>query len=81
VRREPIFFPSPFHLTPYTFNFCPLKTGKDGFIGCFKLKDRLGIRAKGRKIHGSEVEYQLRECQTDYGGWQKLDDENTFDWN
>ncbi|MDX2439203.1 MAG: transposase [Desulfobacterales bacterium] len=46
-----------------------------------QIKDRLGIRAKGRKIHGSEDEYQLRECQTDYGGWQDLDDENTFGWN
>ena len=46
-----------------------------------QIKDRLGIRAKGRKIHGSEDEYQLGECQTDYGGWQDLDDENTFGWN
>ena len=46
-----------------------------------QIKDRLGIRAKGRKIHGSEDEYQLREYQTDYGGWQDLDDENTFGWN
>jgi putative transposase len=46
-----------------------------------QIKDRLGIRAKGRKIHGSEDEYQLREGQTDYGGWQDLDNENKFDWN
>ncbi len=46
-----------------------------------QIKDRLGIRAKGRKIHGSEDEYQLREGQTDYGGRQDLDNENTFDWN
>ena len=46
-----------------------------------QIKDRLGIRAKGRKIHGSEDEYQLCEGQTDYGGWQDLDNENTFDWN
>ena len=46
-----------------------------------QLKDRLGIRAKGRKIHGSEDEYHLREGQTDYGGWQDLNNENTFDWN
>jgi putative transposase len=26
-----------------------------------QIKDRLGIRAKGRKIHGSEDEYHLRE--------------------
>jgi hypothetical protein len=35
----------------------------------------------GRKVHGSEDEYQLREGQTDYGGRQNLDNENTFDWN
>ena len=46
-----------------------------------QIKDRLGIRAKGRKVHGSEDEYHLREEQTDYGGWQNLDNENTFDWN
>ena len=37
--------------------------------------------AKGRKIHGSEDEYQLREGQADYGDWQHLDNENTIDWN
>jgi putative transposase len=46
-----------------------------------QIKERLGIRAKGRKIHGSEDEYQLREGQTNYGDWQNLDHENTFDWN
>ena len=45
-----------------------------------QIKERLGIRAKGRKIHGNEDEYQLREGQTDYGDWQDLDDENTFAW-
>jgi putative transposase len=46
-----------------------------------QIKDRLGIRSKGRKIHGSEDEYQLREGQADYGDWQDLDNENTIDWN
>jgi putative transposase len=46
-----------------------------------QIKDRLGIRAKGRKVHGSEDEYHLRERQTDYGGWQNLGNENTFDWD
>ena len=46
-----------------------------------QVKDRLGIRAKGRKIDGSEDDaYQLREGQTNYGAWQDLDN-NTFDWN
>ena len=46
-----------------------------------QIKQRLGIRAKGRKIHGSEDEYQLRERQSSFGDWQNLDNENTFDWN
>jgi putative transposase len=46
-----------------------------------QIKERLGIRAIGRKIHGSEDEYQLRERQNNYGDWQNLDNENTFDWN
>ena len=46
-----------------------------------QIKARLGIRARGRKIHGSEDEYRLREGQTVYGAWQDLADENTFDWN
>ena len=46
-----------------------------------QIKQRLGIWAKGRKIHGSEDEYQLRERQSSFGDWQNLDNENTFDWN
>ena len=46
-----------------------------------QIKEQLRIRAKGRKIYGSEDEYQLREGQTDYGVWQDLDNEKTFDWN
>ena len=56
-----------------------IAVGDKSFID--QIKDRLGIRAKGRKIHGSEDEYQLREGQTDYDSWQDLDNENTFDWN
>ena len=41
-----------------------------------QMKERLGIRAKGRKIHGSEDAYQLRERRTNYGDWQNLDNEN-----
>ena len=37
-----------------------------------QIKERLGIRAKGRKIYGSEDEYQLREGQADYGDWQEI---------
>jgi hypothetical protein len=46
-----------------------------------QIKDRLGIRAKGRKIQGSQDEYQLREGQADYGGVQDLNNENALDWN
>jgi len=46
-----------------------------------QIKDRLGIRAKGRKIQGKEGEYQLCEGQSDYGGWHDLDNENSFHWN
>ena len=46
-----------------------------------QIKDCLGIRAKSHKVHGSEDEYHLREGQTDYGGWQNLGNENTFDWD
>ena len=46
-----------------------------------QIRERLGIRAKGRMIRGSEDEYQLREGQTNYGDWQNSDNENTFDWN
>ena len=56
-----------------------IAVGNKSFLD--QIKNRLGIRAKGRKIHGSEDEYQLREGQTDYGGRQDLDNENTFDWN
>ena len=56
-----------------------IAVGNKSFLD--QIKNRLGIRAKGRKIHGSEDEYQLRERQTSYGDWQNLDNENTFDWN
>jgi hypothetical protein len=32
-----------------------------------QIKDRLGIRAKGRKIQETEDEFQLREGQAVYG--------------
>jgi hypothetical protein len=38
------------------------------------------VCASGQKPVAKD-EYQLREGQTDYGGWQDLDNENTFDWN
>ncbi len=46
-----------------------------------QIKDRLGIRAKGRKILGREDEYQLHEGQTDYGDLQDLSHNNSYDWN
>jgi REP element-mobilizing transposase RayT len=46
-----------------------------------QIKDTLGIRAIGRKIHGTKDEYQLREGQTDFGDWQDFANSNSFDWN
>ena len=46
-----------------------------------QVKERLGIRAKGRKIHESGDGYQLSERQALYGDWHDADTENTFDWN
>ena len=62
-------------------NALPYLTGFGDKSFLEQIKDRLGIRAKGRKIHGSKGEDQLREGLADYGGWQNLDNENTFDWN
>jgi REP element-mobilizing transposase RayT len=46
-----------------------------------QIKERLGIRAKGRRIHEGDDEYQLREGQAVYGGWRDAETENTFDSN
>ena len=45
-----------------------------------QIRERLGIRAKGRKIYESDDEYQLREAQTVYGDWPDSEYENTFAW-
>ena len=45
-----------------------------------QIKERLGIRAKGRKIYKRDDEYQLREGQTVYGDWPDSEYENTFAW-
>jgi len=46
-----------------------------------QIKQRLGIRAKGRRIYKSQDEYQLRDPQAVYSDWHESDTENTFDWN
>ena len=46
-----------------------------------QIKERLGARAKGRKIQESKGEYQLRDGQSLYGTWHDSDTENTFYWN
>ena len=46
-----------------------------------QIKERLGIRAKSRKIRESGDGYQLSERQSLYGDWHDSDTENTFDWN
>ncbi len=45
-----------------------------------QIKERLGIRTKGRKIFESDDEYQLREGQTVYGDWPDSENGNTFAW-
>ncbi len=45
-----------------------------------QIKERLEIRAKGRRIYESDDEYQLREVQTVYGDWPDSGYENTFAW-
>ena len=46
-----------------------------------QIKERLGIRAKSRKIRESGDGYQLSERQSLYGDWYDSDTENTLDWN
>ena len=46
-----------------------------------QIKERLGTRAKGRKIQEGKGEYQLRDVQRVYGAWRGSDTENTFYWN
>jgi REP element-mobilizing transposase RayT len=46
-----------------------------------QIKERLGIRAKSRKIRESGDGYQLSERQSLYGDWHDSDTENTLDWN
>ena len=46
-----------------------------------QIKERLGIRAKSRKIRESRDGYQLSERQSLYGDWYDSDTENTLDWN
>ena len=46
-----------------------------------QIKERLGIRANGRRIHEGDDEYQLREGPAVYGGGRDAATENTFDSN
>ena len=46
-----------------------------------KMKDSLGFRAKGRKIHRSDDTFELREALTPYGTTNDLDSGNTFLWD
>lgn len=46
-----------------------------------QIKERLAIRAKGRKIRESGDGYHLSERQALYGDWHGADTENRFDWN
>lgn len=46
-----------------------------------QIKDRLGIRSKGRKLLEEEDGYQLRERQTGYYDRAQFNSSNSFYWN
>ena len=46
-----------------------------------QIKERLGIRSKGRKILEEEDDYQLRERQTGYYDGAQFNSSNSFYWN
>jgi len=46
-----------------------------------QIKERLGIRSKGRKIFENEDDYQLRDGKTRYGDWDQINSENSFHWD
>jgi putative transposase len=46
-----------------------------------KMKESLGVRAKGRKIICADDTFELREVLTPYGKANKLDSGNTFLWD
>jgi hypothetical protein len=67
-------------LPPDLLNALPYLTGFGDKSFLEQIKERLGIRGKGRKIYESDDEYQLREGQTVYGDWLDSEYENTFAW-
>jgi putative transposase len=46
-----------------------------------KMKEGLGLRAKGRKIIASADSFELREVTTPYGKTSEPDSGNAFLWN
>ena len=46
-----------------------------------QIKERLGIRSKGRKILEEEDDYQLCERQTGYYDWAQFNSSNSFYWD
>ena len=56
-----------------------IAVGEKSFVE--QIKERLGMRAKGRGISKSEDGYQLREEQAGYGVRYDSDTDNTFLWN
>ena len=46
-----------------------------------KMKESLGVRAKGRKIISADGTFELREVLTPFGKANNLDSGNTFLWD
>ena len=67
-------------LLPDPLNALPYLTGFGDKSFREQIKERFGIRAKGRKILEAEDEYHLREGQAVYGDWKNSDTENKFNW-
>ena len=46
-----------------------------------QIRERLGIRSKGRKIFENEDDYQLRDGQISYGNGVQFNSDNLFHWD
>ena len=55
-----------------------IAVGEELFVK--KVKDLLGFRTKGRKIHNSDGAYQLKEPDSSYGSID-VDKDNTYLWD
>jgi hypothetical protein len=55
-----------------------IATGSKSFVE--KVKDNLGVKAKGKSITGDRQQYQLRENVADFGNSRLQRFNNTFFW-